>query len=85
MQSDNWGVIADYDSLYDDYELSAHEYVVYDHHVFYPEIDVNVDIPQIEILSQIPHKLGEEKKPITDWQMATFQTNYDPYQDPWLT
>lgn len=141
LQSDNWGAIADYDTSYNDYELSAHEYVVYDHHVFYPEIDVNADIPKIgvnlafhdprnynlkkhmvrlaiyeltkqiapnnvsavrmrdyedsmkwlndasklRINPQIPRKLGEDKKPVTDWQMATFQTNYDPYQNPWLT
>mgnify|MGYP006978823187 FL=1 len=141
LQSDNWGAIADYDPLYNDYELSAHEYVVYDHHVFYPEIDVNADIPKIgvnlafhdprnynlkkhmvrlaiyeltkqiapnnvstvrmrdyedsmkwlndasklRINPQIPRKLGDDKRPVTDWQMATFQTNYDPYQNPWLT
>lgn len=141
LQSGNWGAIADYDTSYNDYELSAHEYVVYDHHVFYPEIDVNADIPKIgvnlafhdprnynlkkhmvrlaiyeltkqiapnnvsavrmrdyedsmkwlndasklRINPQIPRKLGEDKKPVTDWQMATFQTNYDPYQNPWLT
>lgn len=141
MQSDNWGAIADYDPSYNDYELSQHEYVVYDHRVFYPETDPNADIPQIginlslhdprnynlkkhmvrlaiyeltkqiapnnvsvvrmrdyedsmkwlndasklRINPQIPRKLDKEKKPVTDWQMATFQTNYDPYKNPWLT
>ncbi len=139
--SGNWGAIADYDPSYNDYELSAHEYVIYNHRVFYPEIDVNADIPQIgvnlalhdprnynlkkhmvrlaiyeltkqiapnnvsvvrmrdyedsmkwlndtsrlRINPQIPRKLGENKKPVTDWQLATFQTDYDPYKNPWLT
>jgi hypothetical protein len=29
--------------------------------------------------------LAEDKKPVTDWQMATFQTDYDPYKNLWLT
>ena len=24
------------------------------------------------------------KKTIADWQLATFQTDYDPYRNPWL-
>ena len=38
MVSDCWGAIADYDSSYNAYELSEHEYVVYDGRVFYPDI-----------------------------------------------
>lgn len=36
MTSDCWGAIADYDPEYNAYELSEHEYVVYDGRVFYP-------------------------------------------------
>lgn len=138
--SDCWGAIADYDPAYNDYELSEHEYVVYDGRVFYPETDVNADIPQIgrnlsphdprnynlkkhmvrlalyeltkliapnnvsvvrmrdyedsmkwlgdaaklRLNPQIPRKVDETRKPVTDWQLATFQTDYDPYRNPWL-
>ena len=141
LESDCWGAIADYDPEYNAYELSEHEYVVYDGKVFYPETDVNADVPVVSVnLSphdprnynlkkhmvrlalyeltklvahnnvsvlrmrdyedsmkwlndaaklrlnpQIPRKLDEEKKPVTDWQLATFQTDYDPYKNPWLT
>lgn len=136
-----WGAIADYDPTYNAYELSEHEYVVYEGRVFYPETDVNADIPQIghnlsphdprnynlkkhmvrlavyeltkliapnnvsvvrmrdyedsmkwlndasklRLNPQIPRKLDETKAPVTDWQLATFQTSYDPYKNPWLT
>ena len=43
FSSDCWGAIADYDPAYNDYELSEHEYVVYDGRVFYPETDVNTN------------------------------------------
>lgn len=138
--SDCWGAIADYDPVYNEYELSEHEYVVCDGHVFYPETDVNADVPQVgrnlsphdprnynlkkhmvrlalyeltkliapnnvsvvrmrdyedsmkwlndaaklRLNPQIPRKLDETKKPVTDWQLATFQTDYDPYRNPWL-
>lgn len=140
MTSDCWGAIADYDPEYNAYELSENEYVVYDGHVFYPETDVNADIPQVgrnisphdprnynlkkhmvrlalyeltkliapnnvsvvrmrdyedsmkwlndaaklRLNPQIPRKLDEVKKPVTDWQLATFQTDYDPYKNPWM-
>lgn len=141
MKSDCWGAIADYDPEYNAYELSEHEYIVFDGRVFYPETDVNADIPtvgqnlslhdprnynlkkhmvrlaiyeltkliapnnvsvvrmrdyedsmkwlndaaKLRLNPQIPRKLDEKKKPVTDWQMATFQTEYDPYKNPWLT
>lgn len=141
MESDNWGAIADYDREYNEYELSEHEYVVYNGKVYYPETDVNADVPQIGInlslhdsrnynlkkhmvrlaiyeltkliapnnvsvvrirdyedsmkwLSdasklklnpQIPRKIADDKRPVTDWQLATFQNDYDPYKNPWLT
>ena len=140
MTSDCWGAIADYDPEYNAYELSENEYVVYDGHVFYPETDVNADIPQVgrnisphdprnynlkkhmvrlalyeltkliapnnvsvvrmrdyedsmkwlndaaklRLNPQIPRKLDEVKKRVTDWQLATFQTDYDPYKNPWM-
>lgn len=139
-ESPNWGAIADYDPVYNAYELVEHEYVVYEGHVFYPETDVNADIPEVgtnlvlhdprnynlkrhmvrlaiyeltkqiapnnvsvirmrdyedsmkwlndasklRINPQIPRRLSEDKEPVTDWQMATFQTNYDPYKNPWM-
>ena len=138
--SDCWGAIADYDPEYNEYELSEHEYVVYNGRVFYPETDVNADIPQVgrnlsphdprnynlkkhmvrlalyeltkliapnnvsvvrmrdyedsmkwlgdaaklRLNPQIPRKVDETRKPVTDWQLATFQTDYDPYRNPWL-
>lgn len=140
LASDCWGAIADYDPSYNEYELSEHEYVVYDGRVFYPETDVNADAPyvgqnlslhdprnynlkkhmvrlalyeltkliapnnvsvvrmrdyedsmkwlndaaKLRLNPQIPRKLDETKKPVTDWQLATFQTDYDPYRNPWL-
>lgn len=139
-QSENWGEIADYDCEYNSYELCDHEYVIYNGRVFYPEIDVNSDIPQVgtnlvlhdprnynikkhmvrlalyeltkliapnnvsvvrlkdyedsmkwlsdaarfRLNPQIPRKIGDDKKPVTDWQLATFQTDYDPYKNPWM-
>lgn len=140
-QSPNWGEIADYAPQYNAYELSDHEYVVYQGRVWYPETDVNSDIPQpgvnitvrdprnynlkkhmvrlavyelarliapnnvstvrlkdqedsmkwlydaskLRINPQIPRKIAEDKKEVMDWQLATFQANYDPWHNPWLT
>ena len=140
FESDNWGAIADYSSNYSAYELSDHEYVVYEGRVFYPGMDVNADVAQpgkhlslhdprnynlkkhmvrlaiyeltkliapnnvsvvrmrdyedsmkwlsdaarLKLNPQIPRKLAEDKKPVTDWQLATFQTDYDPNKNPWL-
>ena len=140
LTSNCWGAIADYDSAYNDYELSDHEYVVYGGRVFYPETDVNADVPELgnnlslhdprnynlkkhmvrlavyeltkliapnnvsavrmrdyedsmkwlndaaklRLNPQIPRKVDETKKPVTDWQLATFQNDYDPYRNPWM-
>ena len=140
LTSDCWGAIADYDSAYNDYELSDHEYVVYEGRVFYTETDVNTDVPELgnnlslhdprnynlkkhmvrlaiyeltkliapnnvsavrmrdyedsmkwlndaaklRLNPQIPRKFDETKKPVTDWQLATFQNDYDPYRNPWM-
>lgn len=129
-----------YDPAYNDYELSDHEYVVYGGCVFYPETDVNADVPELgnnlslhdprnynlkkhmvrlavyeltkliapnnvsavrmrdyedsmkwlndaaklRLNPQIPRKVDETKKPVTDWQLATFQNDYDPYRNPWM-
>lgn len=138
--SDCWGAIADYDRDFNGYALSATEYVVYNEKVFYPEMDVNADVPELgrnlslceprnynlkkhmvrlavyeltklvapnnvsltrvrdyedsmrwlsdasklKINPQIARKVAEDNKPVMDWQMATFQTDYDPYSNPWL-
>ncbi|NDV63903.1 hypothetical protein [Bacteroides sp. 224] len=41
------------------------------------------DASKLRINPQIPRKLDEDNKPITDWQVATFQRDYDPYKNPW--
>lgn len=140
LTSDCWGAIANYDKDYNAYELSNHEYVVYDGRIFYPETDVNTGMPELgvnlslhdprnynlkkhmvrlaiyeltKLISpnnvsvvrmrdyedsmkwlndaaklrlnpQIPRKVDETKKPVTDWQLATFQTDYDPWRNPWF-
>ena len=43
------------------------------------------DASKLKLNPQIPRKLAEDKKPVTDWQLATFQSDYDPYKNPWLT
>lgn len=139
MESDCWGMIGAYDNSIDTYELSSHEYVVYKDAVYYPIMNPNADVPQIEVnmryhdprnfnlkkhmvqLSlyelhklispnnisqvriddyehsmkwlkdasrlklnpQIPRKVDSKGEDVTDWQMATFQTEYDPYKNPW--
>ena len=40
------------------------------------------DTAKLYLNPQIPHKLDNTKKPVTDWQLATFQTDYDPYRNP---
>lgn len=41
--SDNWGLIGDYDSSLNNYEYSNHEYVVFGGKVFIPIMEVNSD------------------------------------------
>ena len=43
------------------------------------------DASKLRLNPQIPRKLAEDKQPVTDWQLSTFQTDYDPYKNPWLT
>ncbi len=140
-KSDCWGMIADYDPEYNEYNLEGHDYVVCDGSVFKPTLNPNSDTPiigyniaigdprnynlkkhmvrlaiyeltktiapnnvssirmrdyedsmtwlynasKLKLNPQIPRKLsGRDNTPITDWQLATFQTNYDPYQNPWM-
>lgn len=139
MTSDCWGMIGDYDSNIDTYELSEHEYVVYQGKVYYPILNPNADTPQMKVNiypddprnfnlkkymvrlalyelhklispnnisstriddyehsmlwlkdasklrlnPQIPRKLDHQQKPVTEWQMATFQSDYNPYENPW--
>ncbi len=138
--SECWGMIADYDSEHNNYNLEGHDYVVYDGTVFKPTLNPNSDVPiighnitlgdprnynlkkhmirlalyeltktiapnnvsairmrdyedsmkwlndasKLRLNPQIPRKLAKDNQPITDWQMATFQTDYDPYRNPWM-
>ena len=41
------------------------------------------DASKLRINPQIPRKLDRDNKPVTDWQIATYQRSYDPYQNPW--
>lgn len=43
------------------------------------------DAAKLKLNPQIPRKLAGDKLEVMDWQLATFQTSYDPYQNPWLT
>lgn len=139
--SDNWGMIAEYDPEYNSYEFSDHEYVVYERKVFKPAMQVNSDelVQNVNIIErdprnknikkhmarlalyelfklispnnistvrvtdytmsiqwlrdaskmrinpQIPRKLDERNRPVTDWQIATFKRKFDPYENSWLT
>ncbi len=43
------------------------------------------DASKLKLNPQIPRRLsGQDNQPITDWQLATFQTDYDPYRNPWM-
>lgn len=46
MDSDDWGMIGEYDETYK-YELHAHEYVVYKNQVFYPIMNPNSEPVEI--------------------------------------
>lgn len=53
-ESEAWGLIADYDPSYNEYEFSDHEYVVYDGKVFFPAVPANS--PEIrESYNVTPH------------------------------
>lgn len=138
MDSDNWGLIGEYDPNYA-YELKDTEYTVYEDSVWIPTMSPVADTlkegynyrqhdprnPNIKkhmvkialyelhklispnnvssarimdyeatmqwlhdanrckINPQIPRKLDEEKKPVSEIAMATFQRDYDPNKNPW--
>lgn len=138
MDSDNWGLIGEYDPDYA-YELKDTEYVVCEGKVWYPTMsptanelkegynfryhdprNANVkkhmikialyelhklispnnvssariadfeatmqwlhDANRCKINPQIPRKLDEEKKPVSEIAMATFQRDYNPNLNPW--
>lgn len=42
------------------------------------------DASRLKINPRIPRKVDREKKPTLRWQMATFQTDYDVYSNPWI-
>jgi len=42
------------------------------------------DAARLRLNPQIPRKLDETKKPVTDWQLATFQTDYNLHRNPWF-
>lgn len=41
------------------------------------------DANRLKLNPQIPRKVNNQGEELTDWQMATFQTEYDPYKNPW--
>ena len=41
------------------------------------------DANRLKLNPQIPRKVNSKGEELTDWQMATFQTEYDPYKNPW--
>jgi len=43
------------------------------------------DASKLRINPQIPRKVGDDKKEVMDWQLATFQADYNPWNNPWLT
>lgn len=43
------------------------------------------DAAKLRLNPQIPRKIAEDRQPVTDWQLATFQTDLDPYKNPWMT
>lgn len=138
MESDNWGLIGQYDPTLE-YELKSTEYVEYDGKVWFPTMSPNADTlkegynfryhdprngnvkkhlikialfelhklispnnvssariadyeatmqwlqdaNRCKINPQIPRKLDDEKKPVSEIAIATFMRDYDPNQNPW--
>ena len=41
------------------------------------------DANRLKLNPQIPRKVNCRGEELTDWQMATFQTEYDPYKNTW--
>lgn len=42
------------------------------------------DAAKLRLNPQIPRKVDEMEKPVADWQLATFQMDYNPHLNPWL-
>ncbi|MCC8174458.1 MAG: DUF1320 domain-containing protein [Odoribacter sp.] len=41
------------------------------------------DVSKLKINPQIPRKLDNENKPVSDWQLSTFQSDYNPHNNAW--
>lgn len=41
------------------------------------------DASRLKINPQIPRRQGPDKKPVTDFAVATYMRDYDPYKNPW--
>lgn len=41
------------------------------------------DASRMRINPQIPRKIDEEHKPVTEYAIATYARDYDPYKNPW--
>ena len=41
------------------------------------------DASRMKLNPQIPRKIDEENKPVTEFAIATFQRDYDPNKNPW--
>lgn len=59
LESDEWGQVGDYDEDYA-YEVSDHEYVVFQDEVYYPQMPVNADVPTegVNIVRDDPRNLN---------------------------
>jgi len=135
-----WGLIGNYDNTLDTYELSNHEYVVYNDKVYYPITNPNADTPVLntnidnddprneslvthmiqlavfELYKQIsPNNVSQFRivdydhamvwlkdcaklkinpkldrkidrntnEPVSNWQLGTFERQFNPYENPW--
>lgn len=138
-ESDNWGLIGDYDPGYNEFTVSETEYVVKDDRVYYPVMNPNSDMlkegfnikrhdprhPNIKkhmlrlavyelhklispnnvssarvtdfetsigwlkdagkmrINPGLPRRIAPDDKPVAEFAVATFMSEYDPYKNPW--
>lgn len=41
------------------------------------------DASKLKINPQIPRKVDDEQKPVTEYAIATFMRDYDPHKNPW--
>ena len=41
------------------------------------------DAARMRINPQLPRKEDNKGRPRTEWQLATFSANYNPYENPW--